>query len=161
MILSSISFAFRRRKAKLRSPLYPYAPSYPKGVIAYGESVAEGEGVRGDLIFDFRRRRHRKAKLRRGDLIFDFRRRRGDLSFAFLRRKAKNLPYSLAIPLLSFAFLWRCVPLWGKKGIGVILAWLSLHLTLWLDLIRYKVHRIAFGKRKPQAKVQVRSQAIR
>ena len=30
-------------------PLYPYAPSYPvakgEGVIAYGESVAEGKGV--------------------------------------------------------------------------------------------------------------------
>ena len=43
VILSSISFAFRRRKAKLRSPLYPYAPLV--------------HGVRGDLSFDFRRRR--------------------------------------------------------------------------------------------------------
>ena len=161
MILSSISFAFLLPKAiRRRSPLYPYTP-IPLCTF----------GARGDLIFDFRRRRGDRRR-RRGDLIFDFRRRRGDLSFAFLRRKAQESKakkgYGVILASLSygerrrtyliawlypflaklpFGFLWRCVPLrlWrrGKKGIGVILASLSLHLTLWLDLIRYKVHRIA------------------
>ena len=43
VILAWLSFAFL-----LPIPLYPYAPSYPKGVrVAEGEGViAEGEGVR-------------------------------------------------------------------------------------------------------------------
>ena len=97
-------------------PLYPYAPSYPvlssiskgEGVIAYGESVAEGNRKRrGEICFanplpfavgdhpytpiplcTFGARGDRRR--RRGDLIFDFRRiaklRRGDR----LRRKAQE-----------------------------------------------------------------------
>ena len=68
LFLAWLSFAFRRREPTFEVqaitpiPLYPYAPSYPKGVrVAEGEgvilsSISEGEGVRGDR----RRRRHRR-----------------------------------------------------------------------------------------------------
>ena len=55
VILASLFFAFRRRKAKLRSPLYPYTP------IPLCTFLPR-------LIFDFQR----IAKLRRGDLSFAF-----------------------------------------------------------------------------------------